>query len=521
MGHIILFGVKMRIELDNGLFYAISRFEERFDLKDAGFHWNVGLRRWESGDFRDVEKLIEGSSVIIPPHVEDLMAKLRRKEKELLGLSSAIQSDLVVPVPEGRKLYPFQTAGVEFIHSHHNVLIADEMGLGKTVESLAYINLAHPSRIVVVAPKIAKSVWMNEAERWLTSPYKIVEVNGTAPVIMDNSINVMHYEQLLKYGIMGGVDLVIFDESHYLKNGRAKRTRAATALAEGAKKVVMLTGTPILNRPGELFSQLRILGSQIAKNWYRFAGEYIVFDNFKNQIGGKNLEELGRKLRVDCMLRREKKDVLVDLPNKVRQVIELPESEIDQKLIIENQRLLQKFEQYLTIGFENAARDGDEVRIMFEEMSEVRHRTALAKLPLLKEYVGELLEVEDKVVVFTYHRDVAKELAEYFGELAVLITGEVENREELVREFQDGDKRLFVATMKSAGISVTLTAASVCLFAELDWTPSTISQAEDRLHRIGQGSSVLSQFLVVKNTIDDRLAQKLVEKSKMIEEVMK
>jgi superfamily II DNA or RNA helicase len=162
-------------------------------------------------------------------------------------------------------------------------------------------------------------------------------------------------------------------------------------------------------------------------------------------------------------------------------------------------------------------------RYAFTEISEARHRTALAKVPYVVEHVRSVLEEQDKVVVWAHHTDVIRQIASAFGDRAVVLTGEtpLAERQRAIDRFQtDPNCRVFVGSITAGGVGITLTAASVCVFAELDWVPGNLTQAEDRLHRIGQRNSVLVQHLVVDGSVDAQLAHSIVAKQRVIDEAM-
>jgi hypothetical protein len=160
--------------------------------------------------------------------------------------------------------------------------------------------------------------------------------------------------------------------------------------------------------------------------------------------------------------------------------------------------------------------------VLFAEMSKVRHATAVAKLPQVIEYLHTALDdSEDKIVVMAHHHDVVNAIAREFGDLAVVLTGETNDRQTPVDRFQnDPGCRLFIGSIRAAGVGITLTAASHVVFAELDWTPGNISQAEDRCHRIGQRESVLVQHLVLDGSLDARMAKVVVDKQEVIDQAL-
>ena len=339
-------------------------------------------------------------------------------------------------------------------------------------------------------------------------------------------------------------DLIVLDEAHYIKNRKAKRSvevlGGGGASGLRAKRVIALTGTPLPNRPEELFGLIHYLDPQTWPNFFTYAKRYCnaqqvgVGDNtFWDFSGATNLDELQERLRSTIMVRRLKAEVLTDLPPKTRQVIELPENGAGAAIAEEQawwQRSRAHIEQLaVAVELAKAADDptayqaaldamGEATKVAFTEMARVRCETARAKVPYVIEHVSQLLEATDKVIVFGHHKDVIGAIADHFGAEAVTITGDVAlaDRQAAVDRFQtDPTCRVFIGGIMAAGVGLTLTAASTVVFAELDWVPGNVTQAEDRAHRIGQRTNVLVQHLVLAGSIDAALAKAIVDKQQI------
>lgn len=312
---------------------------------------------------------------------------------------------------------------------------------------------------------------------------------------------------------------------------------------ERADRAVFLTGTPILNKPMEIQTLAGALQPALFGNRFyfgkRYAGAYQ--DRWGWHFdGATHLPELQERLRATFMIRRLKADVLTELPPKRRQVIELPMNGCEDAVRAEQELYAQHEDQIrqakAAAAMAHASGDEEEYRaavaklrealqVSFSEMSRARHELALAKVPAVVEHVQECLEQVEKVVVFCHHRDVAGAIAQGLGRPGVdytiaVVTGEDEHglRQAKVDSFQGGkDVRVFVGTIGSCGVGITLNAASLAVFAELDWVPANVTQAEDRLHRIGQVNPVLIQHLVIDGSLDARMAKTLVEKQEVID----
>lgn len=244
------------------------------------------------------------------------------------------------------------------------------------------------------------------------------------------------------------------------------------------------------------------------------------------------MEELQDKLRERLMVRRLKADVLKDLPPKRRQVIEIPANGAEgivaeeHRIYSQHREWIEDLERRLAEAEQLDDRDliddlcgelGRAKTTAFTEMSKVRHAVALAKVPFVVEHVENALE-GGAVICFAWHKDVVAAIAEPFGHRAATMTGDtsVEERQAITDRFQAGEYDLIVANMQVGGTGWTWTRSSHVVFAELDWVPGNLSQAEDRCHRIGQAESVLVQHLVLEDSLDAEMAGKLIRKQEVI-----
>ncbi len=521
----------MQLMKDGPKYIAVSTFEERSLPKAAGFQWNPIRREWATPDPVKAARLIDYADKALADQIRTAI----QSQVDSVQESSASHADIIIPAPEPLEYMPFQKAGIAYATKRKATLIADEMGLGKTIQAIGIINMAPGVRnVVVVCPASLKINWQRELEKWLTLPLSIGVCNGTVP---DADILITNYEQLSKLPPRP-LDLLIVDEAHYAKNPKAQRTKLVKALSAKAKRTILMTGSPIVNRPIELHSLLSILDAPSWPFWEyvkRYCGAYQGRWGW-DFSGATNLDELQYRLRSTLMVRRLKADVLAELPPKRRQLITLSSKGFDKVLKAESklELSLEQNREALELEMDLAEAVGNtetynkaalalrqHSAVAFEEMSEVRHQTALAKAPVVAEHIAGLLESVDKVVVMAHHHDVVDILCDelvYYG--VVRLTGRDSQtvRQQAVDTFQgDPNVRVFVGSIQAAGVGLTLTAASTVVFAELDWTPSAVNQAEDRCHRIGQKDSVLIQHVVLDGSLDARQAQVLINKQTVID----
>jgi len=243
---------------------------------------------------------------------------------------------------------------------------------------------------------------------------------------------------------------------------------------------------------------------------------------------------------VGLMIRRLKKEVLPELPRKRRQIIELPAEgqllelvEEENKLWQTQAQIIKDLEEALT-GLKQEAVDDDDFgkiidnlkfnkRYFFDEIAIIRHKLALAKVPYVCDHIEDLLENKDKLVCFVHHNDVGRAIFERFADKAVHVYGatSMEDRAAAIEKFWNDDKcELFIGSLKVTGLGINLQVASNIVFAELDWVPGVITQAEDRCHRIGQEKSLLVQHLVAQNSMDSNMAKRIVTKQKSIQKAL-
>lgn len=460
-----------------------------------------------------------------------------------------------ITAPNGHSYLPFQKDGIQWMLTRTDMLLADAMGLGKTIQAIGLINTLPSIKLVlVICPASLKLNWKNELMTWLDRP-TVVQVIDSKSEWLATGITIINYEQVPKFRdhiAKVNWDLLICDESHYLKNPKAQRTQyvfghwdndpAKRIYPIRAAKRLCMTGTPVLNRPKELWTTLRALDRHgLGVDWLRFHTRYCgaYKDRFGWKIdGASNLDELNSRLRSHIMLRRKKEDVLPQLPPKRRQIIMLEPVTVAAKQALKNEQELAQAEikinslraevERLSVdqadnAYKKAVQKLASIETAtFGESAKIRHSTALAKMPMAMEHLMNVLESEEKIVVFNYHEEIQDQLVEGLAEYGVVhfdgrVT-DITKRQAAVNKFQrDPKTRVIVGSIKTMGSGFTLHAASYVAFVELDWVPGNLNQAEDRLHRIGQKESILIQHLMLNGSFDGRMAKSVIHKQQVIE----
>ena len=439
--------------------------------------------------------------------------------------------------PSGLAYLPYQADGIRFAMGRDDTLIADDMGLGKTVQAIGVVNQdPNADSVLIICPKSLKANWVNEWKKWDVKGMA-VDYNRSSKSFPDTRVVVLNYDVVKKFRKEIDArhwDVLIVDECHYVKSQKSTRTKALLGhgkeLGVSAGRRIFLSGTPIMNRPEELWTLCRALDPEgLGRNWRRFHETYCNAYQDRwgwNTKGASNLEELSERLRSSFMVRRLKKDVLMDLPSKTRQIIALPPNGhgrlVDAEWIA--YRNQEEVKAELKQAVQQAGTDEsyqsrvDELktayRIAFTETAKARKAVALAKVPHVIEHVRNALD-QGPVVLFAHHLEVIDNFRNAFDDVPHgVITGDVSTnlRQEIVEEFQAGNLKLIIAGLRAASEGITLTKSSHVIFAELDWTPAKMTQAEDRVHRIGQVNPVLVQHLVMDASLDANIADKLIEK---------
>ncbi len=458
---------------------------------------------------------------------EEALALLQEVREEharsagLVALSAAHDAELDVP-GLGGELKPFQRAGVSYLLRRRRSFLADEQGLGKTIEALATLAAADAFPAIIVCPANLKLNWLREIERWLPSrSVRLLSGHGRSSGEGDAELTLVNYDILdvrLQELLADRPQALVIDEAHYCKNPAAKRTRAVQKLAAAVPAeglVLALSGTPIVNRPTELISQLRILGRlEDFGSGVQFGARF---------RGADAHQRLHWHLRARCYVRRLKRDVLPQLPAKTRAVVPVELDNEAEYRLAERDLLAWLRSQPLDLR-ELDAKVAAALRAeRLVRLNALKLLAARGKLASALAWIHDFASSGERLVVFARHREVQRAVVERFPQ-ALHILGEDRpgQRDGALRSFQEPDgpgNQLIICSMEVAGQGLTLTRASNVAFLELDWTPAKHDQAEDRCHRIGQHDAVTAYYLLAAETVDETIATLLERKRAVIEAV--
>lgn len=464
-------------------------------------------------------------------------------------------------------LFPHQIKGIEFIQETHKCILADDMGLGKTRQAIVALGeLQDMENIIIVCPASLKTNWMRE----IAMIYPIdkvcilhskkaeihqvgvrMEIAATREVLSARWI-IVNYDILGKVEDMlslAGKHALVLDEAHYVKSRKSARSKSVIQMAKRADRVVAMTGTPMLNRPIELFSLLWIIDHPMFTTTsisgeeriygIRYCGGYLMRlrngKSFFTYKGATNMKELSDKI-APYYLRRKKEEVL-DLPEKIISVIniDLTDDQMDeyQNAFTEYMEFLNKNAQDILENdpyeyFERMDKIENILRAQhIVEIQKVKQVASLQKVDAIVEHAESLIESGQKVVIFTQYTQTLHTLAQRLEKHGVVTIDGSTSQDERTRAvdlFQGkvGNKpqNVFIGNIKAAGVGITLTAASNVLFADLEWSPGIHDQAMDRCHRIGQHGTVNVYYYIANGTIEEDIYRVLDEKRKLIAKIV-
>jgi len=492
----------------------------------------------------DNEKNVKQISLILERYPLEILSKSvwqRKLRAKVIKKPTKIKTEKLSKAVAGKqfrgKLLNFQKMGLDFLlKSSGNALLADDMGLGKTVQTLAYIASEKQSiPALIVAPLVTLTNWQREIERFMKKKSRngrIVE-NGVPTItsirsgkrgeIPYSDFYLINYELLHKRQddlAKLKIRTLVCDEVQHLRSKTTQKYKAVKSLAsiKSIKYRVGLSGTPIYNHGSEIWPIVDILKPGLLGNFKEFC-EYFCYQDERGKaiVVPNKRDGLRHVLQRDVMLRRKKSDVLKELKDKVRykETIDADETYYKNEL----NKIWTKLEQEQ----QSAETEFSKLASYQRAIQSERQAAGVAKLSHVIDFVKNIMEIEESVVVFCHHKYIHKLLHESLQEFtpASIIGGQTDKiRQNNIDSFQNGDTKLMIAGLRAGNLGINLTRAKYVIFAELDWSPAIHRQAEDRLHRIGQKNTVFAYYLIGKRTLDEHVADILVDKSYEIDAIM-
>jgi SNF2 family DNA or RNA helicase len=524
------------------------KYEERDMAKNVpGYRWDKELKVWSYPvDFQTIMDIkAQFPDLHISTQVRLVIERVLAKRRELVSIKDANDAD--INVSYASLLRDYQRVGVRFLSRAKRAILGDDMGTGKTIQAITTCEAQGFNRVLVVCPSGVKRVWKAEIKKWTNSDCTLVE--GCASKRHEQITSfagkylITNYEALVsKQTDEDGAtkiklnpdlaaitwDTVIFDEAHRLKNRKAQRTQAAADLK--TKDVYMLSGTPMLNRPDELWSLLNILYPTKFTSYWRFVDRYCAKENNDYGVEIKESDDDQkqqlRELLAPVMIRRMKRDVLTELPEKVYQTIPVA-------LVGKQKRIYDQMERAAFAQIGSKTVTAPVVIAQITRLRQIAISPELlgedckdsSKLDTLVDFLEDQVS-SHKVVVFSQFEQAIQLAGKRLTEAGikwVAVTGKVSqaDRDEATRKLQeDPETRVMLATIEAGGLGLTWTAADIAVFLDKHWTPKINEQAEDRLHRMGQRNSVTIVSLFAEDTVEERIEDILSGKARQFAEII-
>jgi len=424
--------------------------------------------------------------------------------------------------------YDYQKEGIAYALEKKRCIMGDEMGLGKTAQAIGTMTASGAFPALVICPASLKLNWQREFKKF----------GGVNAIILDDSnrnawqnilrlkrpdgkpfaqVVIVNYESLKKFFVrrlnrqerftlksiefderIGLFRSVIIDESHKCKSNKTQQSKFVQGIAQGKEYILELTGTPVVNNNMDLIQQLNIMGRMEEFGGYtKFVGRYCAGMNKSS-----HLKELNYRLRQSCFFRRQKKDVLTQLPDKTRSYLVTDIS--NRREYNDAERDILKYLKDYTNADNEKILKALRGAIMVK-MGILKQVSARGKIDSAVDIIHNTIDGGEKLIVFCFLKEVVAALKSEFPE-AVTVTGDDNDKQKqrAVDQFQENAScKLIILNYRSGGTGLTLTAASNVLFVEFPWTASDCEQAEDRAHRNGQKNAVNCIYLLGSGTIDE------------------
>ncbi|MFN3202953.1 MAG: SNF2-related protein [Bradymonadia bacterium] len=478
---------------------------------------------------------------------EDAWGYVRRQREAVTRAATQRQTRQQILDAEGHiegldaKLYPYQVEGVAFLAAQGRALLADDMGLGKTVQSIAAtLHLrAHQGvqRTLVVCPASLKHQWAREIERFTDLETTVIEGGARARKALyrrQSPFTLVNYEVVLRdldtVASLLSPDLLILDEAQRIKNWRTRTAQAIKSIE--SRFAFVLTGTPLENRLEDLYSLMQVVNPHVLGPLWRFMVEYHITDDRDRLLGYRNLSHLRQRLG-GAMLRRDRRTVRDQLPDRIEQRLDLPMTAIQRKL---HDEAVQSATQLAAMS-QHRPLTPSESRGLMKALQMARMASNAAGLvdgvtegsPKLDE-LGRLLESlcvdnQNKVVIFsewTRMTEMAQAVVEKLGLESVRLHGGVPTakRGALIDRFHnDPEVKVFIST-DAGGVGLNLQEASALINLDLPWNPARLEQRIARVHRLGQDVSVQIIKLVSAGSYEERVARLIADKRQLFDSVV-
>lgn len=479
--------------------------------------FNSSSRYWNVTATKKNMRILNEASFHFDDKSKDLWSRMNRKK---FKIKPHDLSDYKIDETGLDKLRPYQIDGVKFIDRNEGSgIIGDDMGIGKTIQAIGCFVLSQQFPVLIICPSYLKLNWLREILKWTKISEKRIEIlQGNSVYSFERKkIVIINYDILdswIRFLIEYKFKIIIGDEIQYCGNPGSKRSVAFTKITRSIERKIFLSGTPIMNFPKEFFTILNLLDVENFPNYYKFLYRYCdpTHNGFDWQYkGATNIAEL-RSLVHPLMIRRLKKEVLPELPEKQRITILL---EIESVEYNERDNALIGWSKTLRAKEKSTAEKN------FSFLKQLAYR---AKKESVIKWIKDYILSNDKIVVFAYHIEALDDLQKVFKDISVRVDGSVSmiDRQKAEDEFQTNSKiKIFLGQIQACSTGINLTAASATVTIEFVWNSKRHEQAEDRIHRIGnEAEAIFAYYLAAAGTIDEYLIKLIQKKNKNITNVL-
>ena len=406
------------------------------------------------------------------------------------------------------KLFPHQEEAKQFLLANRRCILADQPRVGKTLPAAAAALEHLPA--IIVCPAIAKTVWEAAFKKLAPSiPVKVINGKRQAGELIGCQVTIVNYDILSSVTAFTGIKTVVFDECHRLKNNKAIRTKAAMLMMKKIDRVYALSGTPIPNRPIELWPILHGLGIYRG-GWFDFAARYAKMWSAPwgmDVSGASNIPELKALMRPH-VLRRKKEDIFMDYkqPQVSLVTFDLP---VDKRE--------QSFDADALVANPNAL-------MAFEGLAEIMREAGMRKIKAASEFISDLLQSGEPIVVFAHHKDVVHGLVDELKDhKPVVVVGDTPSakRTENIAAFQSGQTKVIVGNIAAMSEGVDLSAADTIVFVECTWSTSALEQASSRVENINKaGVKPVIYLLTIRASLDHNVLAKVLKKQNIVNQII-
>lgn len=527
--------INLKFDYDTDVISSIKECDYNTRFNPEYKEWIIPVNDWSKPKILSLVKRFEFKQVV-KEEEQEVVVDYSRSKVDLAYVKGLCDSKGFTYTARD-----YQLECLAYSMEKGNVLNGDDVGLGKTFESILYAETSNSFPCLVVVPASVKYNWKEKWEEITGNKRNVAVIESKETKKHKNDWNadvvIINYDIIGKKQGTGATvkfdelvdkdwNMVIFDEGHFLKNKKSQRAKASLKISKNTEgKIQILTGTAIMSKPVEIWNLLVVLKMDklIAKDWHQFVHRYCGAYRGKFGLvtdGATNILELNKVLRDSCYIRREKEDVLDELPAMIEQVLQMP---ITNKKAIE--KATDDFINYITETKGEEAADKAMAAEHLVALGVLRKLAVEGKLKAIEQWLKDWKECypDKKVVIFGVHREPLEKLSDKFKSL--IINGGVSSKrkQEIVKEWCSNDDTFLFANIDAAGTGVDglQKVCSNMLIIELPWRTSDLVQVKGRLHRSGQKEPPNINYMLSDETIDTQMWDMLSEKERVTEAVNK